>query len=122
MENQIDMRRWGQRFDYKGYSGCACHCYIIVNGNAVLCTESPNNEGTSITNLAEQVAFEVARAYQIKLDQLVWIEHYTHGEKYSTLPETFDRVEFDIIGGKFHNPRWLPMDKTDKDLQRLLVR
>jgi Family of unknown function (DUF6011) len=108
-ENLVDMRQWGTRFNYKGFGGCSCHCYIKVKGNVVLCTEAPDNEGTSITNMAEGIAQLVCQSTGIMLGQLIWIEHYTH-EEMSTIGETFDRVEFDLVDARFYNPRWSYLD------------
>ena len=44
------------RYDYKGYFGCDCHCTLEIDGNLVICTEDDDNEGTSITNMAEHLA------------------------------------------------------------------
>ncbi len=103
-KKSADMRQWGTRFDYKGYGGCACHCYIKVSGTVVLCTEAPDNEGTSITNMAVGIAQLVCTAYGIPLDQLTWIEHYLP-EEFSDGNESFDLVNFEILGG-FRNPEW----------------
>lgn len=114
------MSDWGERYDYKGYHGCDCHCYIKVIGNSVLCTEADDNIGTSITNLAETVATLVCRDYHIPLESLTWIEHYTH-DGLPNIGETFDLVDFDIVdrpspagrmtGKRFVNPRWEPADR-----------
>lgn len=114
-EKKIDMREWGTRFNYKGFGGCDCHCYIKVNHHVVICTEAPDNEGTSITNLAEAVAQAVSVAYNIPFNRLIWIEHYPHNS-FSSISETFDRVEFDISresrnGLYLNSPKWTPLDR-----------
>jgi hypothetical protein len=110
----VDMSRWGTRFNYSGYYGHPAHCYIKVCGNVVLCTEAPDNEGTSITNMAEHVAEEVAKAYQIRYDKLVWIEHYLH-EGLPDIGETFDLVKFDLTNSfysdKFAHPTWQHLER-----------
>jgi hypothetical protein len=75
----------------------------------VLCTELPDNEGTSITNAAEQIAAEVLANHpgvfdpfgRVSLGGLsydkpfVWIEHYLDGARGTPQdPATFDLVEF----------------------------
>ena len=67
-------------YDYKGFFGCACQCDIEVHRHTdfdvVVATEVPDNEGTSITNMAEQLATQVCKAFDIVPDRLIWIEHY----------------------------------------------
>jgi predicted acyl esterase len=44
------------------------------NAPVVICSELPNNRGTSVTYAAEQLAAEVIRSYRLPTP-LVWIEH-----------------------------------------------
>ena len=57
----------------------------------VICSELPNNGGTSITYAAEQLAAEVIRSHKLPTP-LVWVEHWpketTEGK------ETFELVVF----------------------------
>jgi hypothetical protein len=59
---------------------------------AVICSELPSNEGSSITYAAEQLAAEVIRYHRLPTP-VVWIEHHppitTDGDT-----ETFDLVTF----------------------------
>ena len=108
-DKHIDMRKWGERFDYKGFNGCDCHCYIKRNGNVILCTESPENEGTSITNMAEWIATLVCKEYGIRFEDLLWIEHYvnlsaTFADEVDG--ETFDFVTFQVEGDHLAHPQW----------------
>ncbi len=101
-EEKFDMRPWGDRFDYSGFSGYPAHCYIKQNGNVILCTESPENDGTSITNMAEGIATLVCQKYGISFDQLIWIEHYINLSD----GETFDFVTFQVEGNRLVHPKW----------------
>jgi hypothetical protein len=58
----------------------------------VICSELPNNGGTSVTYAAERLAAEVIRSHRSRTP-LVWIEHWP---KESTRggQETFDLVDF----------------------------
>lgn len=94
----------GERFDYLGFCKCASHCYIRINGNTVICTEAPDNHGTSITNMAESIATSVSQKYHIPWNRLVWIEHYV--DRGIDPQETFDFVTFDYDGQSLHHPRW----------------
>jgi hypothetical protein len=116
-DKQIDVHQWGGRFDYPGYFDCASHCYIKVVGNVVLCTESPANEGTSITSRAEVIATLVCRERGIPLDQVTWIEHYVV-RPVETSGETFDLVKFETKPGPhgaefshFAHPAWSHIEK-----------
>lgn len=94
----------GERFDYLGYGKCASHCYIRINGNKVICTEAPDNPGTSITNLAEGIATLVCRDRGIPFHKLIWIEHYI--DRGIEPQETFDFVTFTIDGDRLVHPQW----------------
>ena len=100
-----DMLKWGGRFDYKGYGNWSSHCYIKIKGNKVLCTESPYNKGTSITNMAETIAKEVCYTSNILMHDVLWVEHYV----YKDMTEGYNLVTFSIRSGKngmeFFNPK-----------------
>ena len=60
----------------------------------VICSELPNNGGTSVTYAAEQLVAEVIQANELSTP-LVWIEHWP---KEATVDgnETFELVAFSI--------------------------
>jgi hypothetical protein len=58
----------------------------------VICSELPNNEGSSVTYSANQIAAEVIR-YQKLSSAPVWIEHYPK-EATDGHSETFELVVF----------------------------
>jgi hypothetical protein len=58
----------------------------------VICSELPNNEGSSVTYSANQIAAEVIR-YQKLCSAPVWIEHYPK-EATDGHSETFELVVF----------------------------
>lgn len=119
-KSSVDLSAWGSKFAYQGYHGCDSHCLLKVQGNVVIATEAPDNEGTSITNMAEDIATQVCRAHDIPLEKLVWIEHYFH-ESLPDIGETFDLVTFEISdephfgdpdGGKhLRHPNWKHLGK-----------
>ena len=126
-KHEIDLSSWGSRFEYEGYHGCQSHCLILRKGNVVVCTEAPDNEGTSVTNCAEVIASKVCLEYGINPDELIWIEHYIHPFEDSGLPqETFDRCEFQRVQGDagkstwgrithsiFESPQWKHLDRAE---------
>jgi hypothetical protein len=58
----------------------------------VICSELPNNEGSSITYLTHQIAAEVIRYHKLGVPP-VWIEHYPK-EATDGHTETFELVMF----------------------------
>jgi len=58
----------------------------------VICSESPSNEGTSVTYSAHQIAAEVIRYHKLGATP-VWIEHYPK-EATDGHSETFELVVF----------------------------
>jgi hypothetical protein len=58
----------------------------------VICSEPPNNGGTSVTYAAEQLAAEVIRSHRLPTP-LVWIEHWPK-ESTDGGEETFELVVF----------------------------
>src|SRR3712207_4974546 len=57
----------------------------------VICSEIPNNGGTSVTYAAEQLAAEVIRSHRLPTP-LVWIEHWP--EESTEGQESFELVVF----------------------------
>ena len=58
----------------------------------VICSELPNNGGTSVTYAAEQLAAEVIRSHKLPTP-LVWVEHWPK-EATDGGEETFELVDF----------------------------
>jgi hypothetical protein len=57
----------------------------------VICSELPNNGGTSVTYAAEQLAAEVIRSHKLPAP-IVWIEHWS--KEATDGGETFELVVF----------------------------
>ena len=122
-----------ERFDYEGYHKCKSHCLIEIHKHekctVVIATEADDNEGTSVTNMAEHIATEVCKAHEIPMLQLVWIEHYSHESFRSRdRDETWDLATFkrertpvrgywDYPSGQmvFTSPKWQPLTVAQKD-------
>lgn len=84
---------------YKGvaevYSRCRIRLYLPQEDRdaaVVICSELPDNPGTSVLNAAEQIAAEIIKHFRLPSPP-VWIEHHpqelTNGQE-----ETFDLVTF----------------------------
>ena len=116
-------------YNYKGIGGCDCFCELEIYENLVICTESEENEGTSVTNWAEHLATEVCEKYGIDPEKLIWIERYKDRGEYNrhndtwAYPEDFSLVEFkqkkktewqagNLITSLFSAPKWRPLEKS----------
>ena len=65
---------------YRGYWSDGGRCRIRIyheDGRApvVICTQLPDNDNTSVTNMAEYLAAEVIEEHKLPTP-LTWIEHY----------------------------------------------
>lgn len=95
---------------YHGFRGCESRCRIRIYDPTpagvpvVIATELDDNPGTSITNLAEQLAAEVLVRHLPHRDgaepPLLWIEHYP--------PRRYvrDEHDYDLVRFAHWNPRW----------------
>jgi hypothetical protein len=102
--------------NYKGYFGCASQCRIRVYHDpeqtpVVIATELPENEGTSVTNMAEPLATEWARDEATgEANEILWIEQYQEERnRFGRLmfEETFALVTFRPgQRGELTNPEW----------------
>jgi hypothetical protein len=68
----------------------------------VICSEQPSNEGSSVTNSANQIAAEVIHYYKLSKPP-VWIEHYPK-EATDGHSETFELVVF----SSYEVKEWAP--------------
>jgi hypothetical protein len=87
----------------------------------VICSELPNNEGSSVTYSAHQIAAEVIRNYELRVPP-VWIEHYPK-EATDRHSETFELVVFSSYEVKerapylgetrltIGEPTWMSLDR-----------
>ncbi len=69
---------------YRGYWSEGGKCRIRIyqeDGHAtvVICSQLPDNDNTSVTNMAEYLAAEVIEAHSLPTP-LIWIEHYPEHE------------------------------------------
>lgn len=106
------------RYEYKGFHGCDSTCDLEIYNNLVICSERGDNEGTSVTNMAEHLATAISKQFDITPRALIWIEHY-RAEPTIERDETFSLVFFNLTGGgvfasntfEFSNPRWVSIEK-----------
>ena len=116
------------RYEYTGFFGCQCQCNLEIYGNLVICSEREDNGGTSITNMAEHLATDICKQFDISPNQLIWIEHYpptVDSRGYVMHEESWSWVSFNLTGGgffdakengfAFSNPRWGHIEKVVVD-------
>jgi hypothetical protein len=115
-----------ERFEYEGFHGYPSACTLelipLDDGRTfVIATETEENHGTSVTNIAEHLATFVCRTFGIEPEKLVWVEHYGYAS--TAFPErTFDIVTFRPLPMSnsalfFAEPHWRVM--TDADWHQL---
>lgn len=66
-----------------------CICDIEIIKNLVIATEMPENEGTSVTNMAEYLATQVCQEFGINPKHLIWIEHYPQRREWAEYPKIY---------------------------------
>ena len=96
-------------YNYEGFHGCACICDLEIIKNLVIVSEMPENEGTSVTNFAEQLATLVCQEFEIAPEHLIWIEYYPERniDGWKEYPESYDLVSFNLNdNGIFSKSRW----------------
>jgi predicted SPOUT superfamily RNA methylase MTH1 len=118
-----------ERYAYWGYHGSRSECVLRVfeeagKATVVIATERDDNPGTSITNVAESLAWQVWCWLEKPSHGMVWVEHYADRAfigRRPTLREQFDIVSFDVRSdGTFCNPKWKRVPKSE--VERLVGR
>jgi hypothetical protein len=108
-------------YQFRGFHGWESKCGLRIvplqNRRAmVICSELPDNPGTSVTNFVEELAALVCAHYGIRPDKLIWIEHYVPHRGHPK-PD-WDLVTFKVVLGDekqavFAQPEWRRMRETD---------
>jgi len=115
-------------FRFKGFWDCESECEIAFFRGpltgwsllpsetadiVVMATELPDNNGTSITNMAENLAVLACREFHIDPSRMLWIEHYPDrredaadeaGAESWELVTFLETVQPDGIS--LHSPQW----------------
>jgi hypothetical protein len=108
-------------YRFTGLGDCASTCHLRIlplndGRRVVICSELPDNHGTSVTNFAEELAGLVCTDYAIDPERLVWIEHYpasTYHRKADWDLVTFAVHLSDGRRSVFEEPTWRPMQAAD---------
>ncbi len=105
-------------YEYRGYWSDGGRCRIrVYRGEGeppvVVCSQLPENDNTSVTNMAEYLAAEVVEQHDLPTP-LVWVEHYPEHEgqigEWSLVRFSSWEVEEVCLGGvrrhRVGPPRW----------------
>ncbi len=114
-------KTWEGTHQFRGLTGALAWCRIAVyrgeDGSVVvICSEQPDNPGTSVTNYAEHLARELWERENRPL-LYSWIEHYP-AEARPNHGESYDLVTFQVAGDEFDDVIWRP--RTRAAVEKLL--
>ncbi len=106
---------------YRGYWSDGGKCRIRIyredgQSAVAICSQLPDNDNTSVTNMAEYLAAEVIEEHGLATP-LIWIEHYPEHEgrigEWSLVRFSSWEPEEVCIGGVWRwrvgHPRWSPL-------------
>jgi hypothetical protein len=102
---------------YIGFWGHPAKCGLEIEKKNkkidVTLTELPDNPGTSVTNMVEQLATMVYHEflYDTPVENIRWLEHYPER---GTLKESLDEVEMLWDDVRFSKPKWKRLKYGDK--------
>jgi hypothetical protein len=113
---------------YRGYWSDGGRCRIQIyqenkRAPVVICSQLPDNENTSVTNMAEHLAAEVIEEHGLATP-LTWIEHYPEhkaeiGEYSLVRFSSWERTEVHLGGVlrcRLGSPGWSPMRPEEVDV------
>ncbi len=110
---------------YRGYWSDGGKCRIRIYREygqvpMVICSQLPDNDNTSVTNMSEYVAAEVIEEHTLPTP-LIWIEHYPEHRgqlgEYSLVRFSHWQPEEVCLGGvwryKVGSPQWTPLGSEE---------
>jgi hypothetical protein len=113
---------------YRGYWSDGGKCRIRIfreegQSPVVVCSQLPDNDNTSVTNMAEYLAAEVIEK-QVLPTPLVWVEHYPEHEgdigEYSLVRFSSREPVEVCLGGVWRyrvgSPLWSPLRREEVDI------
>jgi hypothetical protein len=113
---------------YRGYwsDGGECRTRIYREDGqlpVVICSQLPDNDNTSVTNMAEYLAAEVVEKHSLSMP-FTWVEHYpAHAEEigeYSLVRFSSWELTEVCLGGVWRcrvgSPRWSPVRPEEVDV------
>ncbi|HMA33485.1 MAG TPA: hypothetical protein VKY74_03310 [Chloroflexia bacterium] len=110
-------------YAYTGYHGCASRCHLRVYRAGprvvVIATEIEDNAGTSVTNVAERLAYDIWQRAG-RPAEFAWIEHYPARPGGLIPQESWQLVSFKRrADGEFYEPKWRSV--AGKTVEELLA-
>jgi hypothetical protein len=116
---------------YRGYWSGGGKCRIRIyredgRASVVICSQLPDNENTSVTNMAEYLAAEVTQELGLPTP-LTWVEHYPEHEgdigEYSLVRFSSWKPMEVCLGGVWRyrvgSPQWSPL--TTEEVKAVLA-
>ena len=114
---------------YRGYWSDGGKCRIRIyreDGcvHVVICSQLPDHDNTSVTNMAEYLAAEVIEEHKLPTP-LTWIEHYPEHEgeigEYSLVRFSDWELRKVHLGGVWRyrvgSPRWSPLNPEEVEAE-----
>lgn len=101
-----------QIFEFEGQWGIPSKCGLKIinndNGSQIYVTELyKDNPGSSVTSVAASLANQICDRYRLDPTRITYIEcNPDMNSKLSFYKQQFFRVTFDIVEGRYSNPRW----------------
>lgn len=80
-----------KQYEYTGNWNISDHCYLYINNNLVVATQSPENRSTSITNMGIRLPEMISEFESIPIEKMIFIEHYCKEES-GVDQETFSMI------------------------------
>lgn len=98
-------------YQYKGFGNCNSKCGVMIWHNldtnivVVLLSELSDNRGTSITNMSEYIATQIAEKENFPVST-VWFETYIGYD--NTFKDEIDLITYEmwIDGDRYSKPKW----------------
>ena len=103
------------QFYYEDMNHNDAICDIERHGNLVIATELANNTGASVTNSCERIAVKCCEEFNIKGNELIFIERYDYRSSAYKIRESISVVTFEK---NFSSPEWKTL--TEKELDILI--
>lgn len=101
-----------QIFEFAGQWDVPSKCGLKIvekeNETLVFVTELyQENPGSSVTSVAASLANQICDKFNLRRDSVTYIEcNPDMNSKLSFYKQQFFRVTFDIVEGRYSNPRW----------------
>lgn len=105
------MKKESFEYNYPGFfnSPSKCMIHIIKKDMHYICFEEliEKNEGTSVTNISEQLATQIVNQMNLTPSEIRFFESY----KYPNEPRTLDEIKYTWDGKLAKAPTWSPAPK-----------